>query len=324
MTTTGGDSLTELIVKLREPAPQYVTCCVPAIAIIGAAPGSGLTNKLLWILRCLGCPFTGLFYACCVCNDPIAMSAYWLTSDRFIMKDGKKLSYRPFGHYTMKITDEQDKTGVIKLLEECIAESSILDRLGSLASVYYIFLGIFSALTKAIRIGPCTGEDWTYLPLVLAWTLPAIYKRVFGGRGRMVVKDPRNSRLKDMYIIVEHRESHKKNAQVVQVMITLLFSIVIPWISVLLAYFTRPMSFGCRSRYLTVLSSVWSLNNFIAYISHIYGEQSVEGNIVIHVWFCFCGIIISILLILLSLLSKTKSWWADLFGEFCDVKCKDT
>ncbi|CAB4373756.1 hypothetical protein RhiirA5_499088 [Rhizophagus irregularis] len=297
--TTGEDSLTKLIRTLQDPAPQYVLGCIPAIATIGAAPDKGLTNKLLWILRCLGCPFTGLFYACGICNDPITMSTYWLTSEHF-MKDGKKLPYRPFGHYhTIKIADEQAE--VIKLLKECIAESSALDRLSSLASAYYILLGIFSGLTKAIRIGPCTGEDWPYLPLALAWTFPAIYKRVSGGR--MVVKDPRD-RLKDMHVVVHDlnfHESHKRSAQVAQIMIILLFSIVIPWTSVLLSYFTRPIGYGCRGKYLTILSSIWTFNSFIAYISHILGEKSIEG-----------------------LLSHTRSWWTDLFGKNCDVTCIDT
>ncbi|RGB27532.1 hypothetical protein C1646_718381 [Rhizophagus diaphanus] len=147
------------------------------------------------------------------------MSTYWLKSEHF-MKDGKKLPYRPFGHYhTIKIADEQAE--VIELLKECIAESSALDRLSSLASAYYILLGIFSGLTKAIRIGPCTGEDWPYLPLALAWTLPAIYKRVSGGR--MVVKDPRD-RLKDMHVVVhdlKFHEGHKRSARVAQIMIIL-------------------------------------------------------------------------------------------------------
>ncbi|CAB5197052.1 hypothetical protein RhiirA5_424366 [Rhizophagus irregularis] len=324
MTTTQDNySIVDFLRTLQDPAPQYVLGCGPAVATIGASPESGLINKLLWLLRCLGCPFTGLFYAC-VCNDPITMSIYWLTSDHF-MKDENILPYRPLGHYIMKITVDEQDDDVIKLLEECIAEASVLDRLSSLASAYYIFLGIITGLIKAMRIGqPCPKEDWPYLPLALAWTLPAIYKRVYGGR--MVVNDPRD-RLKDMHLVVsdlKHRESHKRSARVAQVMIILLFSIIIHWISVLLAYFTYPVGYGCRSRYLTVLSSIWSFNNLIAYISHIIGERSVEGNRFIHGWFCLCGVTIFILLILLGLLSHTQSWWKDLFGNICDdaARCK--
>ncbi|CAB4411669.1 unnamed protein product [Rhizophagus irregularis] len=312
------DSLTKLLQSLQDPAPQYVLGCVPAIATIGAAPDNGLTNKLLWILRCLGCPFTGLFYTCNIGSDPIAMSTYWLTSDHF-MKDGYKIPYRPFGHYTMKIAiDEQDNT-VVKLLRECIAEASVLDRLSSLASAYYIFLGIFSGITKAIRIGQCTGEDWPYLPLALAWTFPAIYRRV--SRGRMVVNDPRQV-LGNMYLVVRDLPHNERSSQDAQVLITfVLFSVIIPWMSVLLAYFTRPVGYGCRAKYLTVLSSIWSFNSFIAYISHISGEKFVGGNRYVNGWFCLCGVIISMLLILLGLLSHTKSWWGDLFGEKCSVTC---
>ncbi|CAB4477700.1 hypothetical protein RhiirA1_461543 [Rhizophagus irregularis] len=312
-------SIMDLLRTLQNPAPQYVLGCGPAVATIGASPESGLINKSLWLLRCLGCPFTGLFYTC-VCNDPITMSIFWLTSDHF-MKDENILLYRPLGHYTMKITADEQDGEVIKLLEECIAEASVLDRLSSLASAYYIFLGIITGLTKAMHIGPCTEEDWPFLPLALAWTFPAIYKRVSGGR--MVVNDPRD-RLKDMHLVVSdfrHRESHKRSARVAQIMIIFLFSIIIPWISVLLAYFTRPIKYGCRSKYLTLLSSIWSFNNLIAYISHIIGERSVEGNRFIHGWFCLCGAIISILLILLGLLSHTQIWWEDLFGKVCNNSC---
>uniref|UniRef100_U9U4L9 Uncharacterized protein n=1 Tax=Rhizophagus irregularis (strain DAOM 181602 / DAOM 197198 / MUCL 43194) TaxID=747089 RepID=U9U4L9_RHIID len=190
-------SIIELLHTLQEPAPQYVLGCGPAVATIGTSPESGLINKLLWLLRCLGCPFTGLFYACGIRNDPIAMSIYWLTSDHF-RRDGNILPYRPFGLYTMKIAEDERNEEVIRLLKECMAEASVLGRLSSLASAYYIFLGIFTGLIKALQIGPCTEEDWPYLPLALAWTLPAICRRVFGGK--MIVNDPR-VRLRDMHVV---------------------------------------------------------------------------------------------------------------------------
>ncbi|RIA85798.1 hypothetical protein C1645_781140 [Glomus cerebriforme] len=315
------DSLTKFVRSLQDPAPQYVLGCLPAIATIGAAPDNGLINKLLWIFRCLGCPFTGLFYSCNINSDPISMSTYWLASDQFI-KNGNKIPFRPVGHYSMEIAAKEQDEIVIKLLNECIAESSVLDRLSSLASAYYIFVGVLAGITKAIRIGPCTEEDWPYLPLALAWTLPAIYKRVFGGK--MVVNDPRNT-LRDMLIIVRELPHNKKSAQDAQVLITfVLFSLMIPWISVLLAYFTRPMGYGCRSKFLTVLCSIWSFNSIIAYISHISGEKFVSGNRLINGWFCLSGVIISILLIMLGLLSHTQTWWVDLFGDSCAAVCFDT
>src|ERR1700722_8698897 len=175
MTTIGNDSLSNLIQTLQEPAPQYVLGCIPAIATVGTAPDSGLGYKMLWIFRCLGCPFSGLFYFINIShNDSIAMSTYWLTSDQFMIRNECGISYRPFGHYAMEIeANDQDET-VIKLLNECMAEASVLDRLSSLASAYYILVGIIAGLIKAIHIGPCNEEDWPYLPLALAWTVPAI------------------------------------------------------------------------------------------------------------------------------------------------------
>src|SRR6266542_605932 len=90
--------LLNLIFKLQDPVPQYVLGCLPAIATIGAAPDNGLMNKLIWIFRALGCPFSGLFY---FCNEK-SMCAYWLTSNSFV-KDRRTISYRPFGHHAMEL-----------------------------------------------------------------------------------------------------------------------------------------------------------------------------------------------------------------------------
>ncbi|RIA96700.1 hypothetical protein C1645_815009 [Glomus cerebriforme] len=327
-----GNSIINFIHSLQEPVPQYVLGCIPAIATMGAAPSSGLLNKLLWIFRCLGCPFTGLFYYCNINNNPIAMSAYWLDSDQFVKKENgnenveSKIKYRPVGHYAMDIASEKEQEeNVVKLLRECIAESSVLDRLSSLASAYYIFVGILIGITKAINAGQCTGSDWPYLPLLLAWTLPAIYKRVFGGK--MVVNDPSvilrgGGNTKELVVRVKELQYNKKSAQDARVIITLvLFSMIIPWITVLLAYFTRPVGYGCRSKYITVLCSIWSLNSFVAYVSHISGEKFVSGNRFMNGWFCLCGVIIAILIIILGLLSHTQSWWIDLFGNVCKINC---
>ncbi|RIA85802.1 hypothetical protein C1645_781141 [Glomus cerebriforme] len=314
----GDDSLTKLILLLQNPAPQYVFGCLPAIATIGAAPESGLTNKILWLLRCLGCPFTGLFYSFNVNNNSIARSAYWLTSDQFL-KNGNKIPYRPVGHHAMEIVVSEQQDDVIKLLEGCVAESSALDRLSSLVSAYYIFIGIFIGL---VRINSCSVEGWPYLPFALAWTLPAIYDRVLGGK--LVVKDPRD-RLKEMHVVVRDLPYNRKSAQDTQVLITfVLFSVIIPWTSVILSCVTFPKGYGCRSKYLTVLCSIWSFNSIIAYKSHIRGEKFVSSNRFINVWFCLCGIIIAILLILLGLLNHSPSWWVDLFGETCEIECDTT
>jgi hypothetical protein len=108
-----------------------------------------------------------IFYIYSTYDNPM----YWLTSDHFTIKsdegdieskgDLQAIRFRPFGHHAMlkKLTNKQKEQ-----LDECIAEASILERLSSLASAYYIFVGIFSGIFRAF--GPCTMP---YIPLLFAW-----------------------------------------------------------------------------------------------------------------------------------------------------------
>ena len=86
-------------------------------------------------------------------------------------------------------------------------------------------------------------------------------------------------------------EDKKKNI-VTRVMLTAIASIVVPWLSVVIAYFTRPVGFYCRSKYLTILCSIWSFNSVLACILHWHGEKSVRGHRMVNGYFTLCGIII--------------------------------
>src|ERR1044071_2007056 len=133
--------------ELHNPIPQYVLGTLPAIATMGATPKNGLIKKLEWLSRCLGCPFTGLFYFCVIRTDPIAMSTYWLSSDCFIqdlssdcfIQDRRIVHYRPVGHHAKVIQPGPNEK---KVLESWYAEASVMDRLSSVVSVYYIILGV--------------------------------------------------------------------------------------------------------------------------------------------------------------------------------------
>jgi hypothetical protein len=298
--------------KLQNPIPQYVLGTLPAIATMGATPKNGMFAKLTWLARCLSCPFTGLFYFCNIKSDPVAMSTYWLSSDHFI-QDEEVILYRPVGHHAKDIQPGPEEK---KILESWNAEASILDRLSSVVSVYYILLGIMAGIYRA-STGPCMHNnsyvEWPYIPLALIWTLPAICVRIKVGR---VVDKMLPERLTNGIIVSNHPSLRAKR---IETLITALASIILPWIAVIPAYYTRPIGFYCRSKYMTILSSIWSFNSFVAYISHVNGEKTVSGRRIMHAWFCFCGCIIAILLALLSLLANRRTWWVELFGSSCYV-----
>ncbi|CAG8666960.1 480_t:CDS:1 [Funneliformis caledonium] len=307
----------KIIRKLQDPVPQYVLGCLPAIATIGVAPWVDFMEKLIWLIRCLGCPFTGLFYTCCVKSDETSLCVYWLSSDRFIRSDNDNLiteiPNRPFGVHAMNI--EQSV-----LMKACVAKASVLERLSSLASLYYILIGIVSEISRVVRPTIC-DEDWPSIPLALSWTLPAIYRRTI--RNNLVAFDPNNI-LGNYQITVNKLAEHNKNDHYARVTFAALVSIVVPWITVLLAYFTPPIGFYCRSKYLSVLCSIWSFNSILALLSHLKGEKSVNGNGLFHAIFFICGVKIACLLFVLGLLSNQNTWWVGLFGNACDISsaCK--
>ncbi|CAG8629895.1 4942_t:CDS:2 [Funneliformis mosseae] len=147
----------KIIRKLQDPVPQYVLGCLPAIATIGSRHG-----------------------------DETTLCVYWLSSDRFIRSDNDNLiteiPYRPFGVHAMNI--EQSV-----LMKACVAKASVLERLSSLASLYYILIGIVSGISRVVGPTIC-DEDWPCIPLALSRTLPAIYRKTI--RNNLVAFDPNN------------------------------------------------------------------------------------------------------------------------------------
>ncbi|CAG8487805.1 1431_t:CDS:1 [Ambispora gerdemannii] len=333
--------LAKLIRKLQDPVPQYVLGCLPAVATIGAAPKKSFITKLFWVARCLGCPFIGLFYTCNVKIDETTI--YWLKKSCFMevyenveeqIVAEKEIPHRPFGHHAMMVIHKNSthsnptvqrrltaraasNNDVLERLNECVAGASVLERLSSLASAYYIFVGIIAGITRAIAPRAC--EDWPFIPLVLSWTLPAIYRRI--AHGKLVVKDPKEC-LRDDIIYVERLATGDEEHHT-RVLLTFLASTTVPWITILLAYFTPPIGYFCRSKYLTVICSVWSFNNILAYIHHWIGEKSDRFDTIISVWFNICGVFIAVALFFLALLTNENKWWVDLFGASCDIleKC---
>jgi hypothetical protein len=181
-----------------------------------------------------------------------------------------------------------------------------------------IILGVEGAIYPQIS---CV--EWTYIPSLLAWTLPAIYKRVV--YGKMVIKDP-NVKLKDLGIKIRVKNFDNNKRWIhIRVAITALVSIVSPWLTVLLAYFVPPVGFFCRSIYLSVICSIWSLNNIIAYFHHLRFHhlflEKEKYNIVdkrIRRWYSYCGLVVTVLFLFLAILNNDQKLWVKL-GDSCDI-----
>ncbi|GES81143.1 hypothetical protein GLOIN_2v1766067 [Rhizophagus clarus] len=291
---------------------------------MGTSPKERFTEKFTWVLRCLGCPFTGLLYSCNVGRNEVKLCTYWLPAEFFKSKGGEnqqpqQLKHRPVGIYTMSVDVKQnDYDNIVKYSKQCIARASVLDRVSSLVSTYFILIGVIAAISRTAGLNDC--EDWPFIPLLLSWTILAVLNRVFSGA--LVVKDPSNVfKSLDAQIIMEPgNESYRKHKKT-SVFFVFIFSALYPWISVFLAIYTPPVGYYCRSQYLTLICSIWSFNSVLAYISHLIKENDVEGNSYIHIWFCFCGFVIALLLFVLALFTNNMRWWSIFHEQHCKITC---
>ncbi|CAG8652619.1 4406_t:CDS:1, partial [Cetraspora pellucida] len=230
------------------------------MATIATNPRDKLHLKLEWLVRCLACPFIGLFYFCNIKNNSIEMVAYWLPADCFGQELNNELldiSYRPFGFHAKEMRPNKIQK---EALELCIVKPSILDRLSSLVSGYYILFGIYIGVSKLIfDENPCTYkdsfQDWPFISLLLIWTLPVIYVRTAYGNvvDRMVtdLKIPLDVEKQNTETISEKNKIKVTNytdtelkEKKIFITITALASVILPWIAVIIAYFTRQIGFS--------------------------------------------------------------------------------
>lgn len=313
---TSAEVIQANIGKLLDPIPQYVLGCLPAIAIMGACPKEKFSQKLTWVLRCLGCPFTGLLYACNVGTNEAKLCIYWLTSEHFSSR-GQQLNHRPVGIYTMSVDENQDEyRNIMVYVRRCTARVSVLERLSSLVSAYYIIVGVIAAISRATDSKAC-GEDWPYLSLLLSWTIPAVFKRVISGT--QVVKDPNDEfRSQNVQIVMIQEDESRKKQKKFTVLLVAIISMIYPWITILVAFFTSPHGYHCRSQVLTGFCVIWSINSFLAYVSHLKRENNVEGHSFLHIWFSTWGFLVAIGLFILSLFANNVEWWG-VFKETCRV-----
>ncbi|CAG8582901.1 11807_t:CDS:1 [Dentiscutata erythropus] len=246
---------------------------------------------------------------------------------------------RPMGFHTKIICPNAKQESILDL---CVEEASLIDRFSSLISAFYIIFGIAGGITILFE-NPCSYDssyqDWPFITTLFIWTLPVITFRSY--YGRVVFRIPKReinmnlmsnslennhiNEISETSVKVLNTENpnvplslisnenpikvkpldysilYKKRRNVI---ITLLISTTLHWISVIIAYLTPPVAFLCRSRYLSIICTIWTVNSLIAAILHIKNTR-----INLKIWFRFCGIIIGILLIVFGLLTTYKSWW---------------
>src|SRR5688572_27751336 len=106
-------------------------------------------------------------------------------------------------------------------------------------------------------------------------------------------------------ILVSEPSAKKRSMEDLYDIFTAIASMTVPWGAVVIAYFTRPIGFSCRSKYLSVLCCIWSCNSVLAYFLH-RGGKNVGGNMYFKCYFCVSGLFIAFLLVLLSLLSHSR------------------
>ncbi|CAG8437622.1 10241_t:CDS:2 [Funneliformis caledonium] len=276
---------------LLDFAPEYIVSSLSAIAIMGDSP-----------------------YDFCERGEKESCCLFWLSANYFKLKNNEDSNdkgtdrhpkYRPFGFYAMKLKNKKD---IMEYVKQCTAKLPMLERVSLLITSYYIIVGVKEGFSMIKGTVVC--KHWAYLSFLFSWTLISIWKR--GIYGIQVVKDPKDVFKKNIEIIVDDNPigefPFRKCATVT---ITALLSIVYPWGTVLIVYFTPPVGYYCRSKYVTVICSIWSFNSALAYIYHIKGESDlimseesdliVSGNGWLHVWFCTSGFIVAILVLFIGI-----------------------
>ena len=236
---------------------------------MGASPFSTLFSQAMHVFLCLGCPFSALFYILNINTglgpeDVVIIDAvaFWLPPDRFANKTW------PFGFSPHKIRHDKNKI-IRKTLEKCIIPTSALERFVCVIALYYIVVGVFIGIFRAI--GPCYVQDWPFIPLLFAWTFPALMVQVL--KKRTVSKHPEdephaapdleNDDVLLINVIAIQGEPAEKMRT--KILMTLVLSILAHGLAVLITFYAPPTGFGCRSRYLTVISTIWTFNSIFCF-----------------------------------------------------------
>ncbi|CAG8715281.1 6779_t:CDS:2, partial [Funneliformis mosseae] len=146
---------------------------------------------------------------------------------------------------------------------------------------------------KHIKDGRVQGEivceGWAYLPLLLSWTIPAIWKRGF--YRILIVKYP-SEVFEKIQVIVDNNPKDKLK-------------------------FNKTCN---RYDNCFIINSL-SLGDSTYRLLYTPGESDLimSGKGWLHVWFSTCGFSVAFLLLFLGIFTGYNTLWVDLFGDAYDL-----
>ncbi|KAJ3035788.1 hypothetical protein HDV00_003414 [Rhizophlyctis rosea] len=205
-------------------------------------------------------------------------------------------------------------------LYSCTSFSTLVDQFSSVLALYYIVLGYTSGVARLA--GLCSMEGWPYIPMLYAWCLFIIFGRF--RKGVTVVRDPRKV-LGIRKVRVSRFPSKSRDDTVMYVWITYVLAVALPWLSVVFGYFTKPVSYGCRSQYLSFVCGLWTVGNTLHLSVMLRKSPMMYGTNADRFAVMAVGVGIVVSSVFLSILSPRNEMWVALFGDKCDISkaCPD-
>ncbi|CAG8684809.1 7245_t:CDS:2, partial [Funneliformis caledonium] len=136
--------MAETILALYKIIPEYVLGSLPVIAIMGDSPYRVLDALLMDSFTPSTLEYTN--------NEEE-------TNDKEITKGtDRHPKYRPFGFHAMKLNIEKNKI-IKEYVVLCTAKASVLERLSSLVSAYYIMIGLTARFSMVQGKIVCEVKD---------------------------------------------------------------------------------------------------------------------------------------------------------------------
>ncbi|CAG8737548.1 8085_t:CDS:2, partial [Acaulospora morrowiae] len=185
------------------------------LGIMGESPADKLSEKLTWLLRCLGCPFTALFYSINIGSEEEYRCLYWLSSRKFFLVESEATNKGGERQENGKEAQDSEEKAVPQDIKEGVTDEkteqvsgkeveqpenkkeaepqeqstariSVLEKGSAWISGYFILVGVLASISKAVGSVNCL--DWPYIPSLFSWTFLAVYRRI--SSKYMVVREP--------------------------------------------------------------------------------------------------------------------------------------